>query len=134
MRPFPRCYRTCLGRVFGHMRYRAGKRSAAKRQYYAGRGNQFWKVLYDVCLTGGQILTPVDFGRLLEFGIGLTDLAKTLLETTMRSPRLTTTLMNFATSFLFLNLRSSSSMARRLRASSWAGQHRKYDMGDRASR
>jgi double-stranded uracil-DNA glycosylase len=54
----------------------AGKRSAAKSQYYAGRGNQFWKVLYDVGLTGGQILTPADFGRLPEFGIGLTDLAK----------------------------------------------------------
>lgn len=56
----------------------AGKRSAAKRQYYAGRGNQFWKVLYDIGLTGGQILTPADFGRLPEFGIGLTDLAKSV--------------------------------------------------------
>jgi double-stranded uracil-DNA glycosylase len=38
----------------------AGKRSAAKKQYYAGRGNQFWKVLYNVGLTGGQILAPAD--------------------------------------------------------------------------
>ena len=53
----------------------AGKRSAAKKQYYTGRGNQSRKVLYNVGLTGGT-LAPADFGRLLEFGIGLTDLAK----------------------------------------------------------
>ncbi|OOG60016.1 mismatch-specific DNA-glycosylase [Rhodanobacter sp. C03] len=53
----------------------AGKRSAAERAYYAHPGNLFWRALYEAGLTPRQ-LTPSEFPNLLEYGIGLTDLAK----------------------------------------------------------
>src|SRR6266705_1064298 len=43
--------------------------------YYAGRGNQFWPMLYE----GGVVPEPFDYHddkRVIEFGIGLTDLVK----------------------------------------------------------
>jgi mismatch-specific thymine-DNA glycosylase len=52
-----------------------GDRSARVGHYYAGRNNQFWPMLYD----SGVIPEPLgyeDDRRLLEFGIGLTDLVK----------------------------------------------------------
>src|SRR5580698_413125 len=52
-----------------------GDRSARVGHYYAGRGNQFWPVMYE----SGVIPEPLgyeDDRRLLEFGIGLTDLVK----------------------------------------------------------
>lgn len=52
-----------------------GNRSAAVRAYYAGKGNQFWAVLHRVGLTP-RVLEPSEYDRLLEYGIGLTDLAK----------------------------------------------------------
>lgn len=53
----------------------AGHRSGQRRQYYAGPGNRFWPTLAAVGLTPGE-LAPADASRLLECGIGLTDLAK----------------------------------------------------------
>lgn len=52
-----------------------GNRTAWLGQYYAGRGNRFWAVLHRVGLTPVQ-LTPPDWLRLPDFGIGLTDLVK----------------------------------------------------------
>lgn len=52
-----------------------GERSARVGHYYAGRGNQFWPILFD----SGVIPEPLgyeDDRRLVEFGIGLTDLVK----------------------------------------------------------
>jgi TDG/mug DNA glycosylase family protein len=52
-----------------------GDRSARVGHYYAGRNNQFWPILYE----SGVIPEPLgyeDDRRLLEFGIGLTDLVK----------------------------------------------------------
>src|ERR1700679_1923336 len=52
-----------------------GDRSARVGHYYAGRGNQFWPVMYE----SGVIPEPLgyeDDRRLLEFGIGMTDLVK----------------------------------------------------------
>jgi double-stranded uracil-DNA glycosylase len=43
--------------------------------YYSGRGNQFWPTLYD----SGVVPEPFDYPddrRIIEFGIGLTDLVK----------------------------------------------------------
>lgn len=43
--------------------------------YYAGRGNQFWPMLYE----SGVVPEPFDYHddkRVIEFGIGLTDLVK----------------------------------------------------------
>lgn len=54
----------------------AGKRSACIQMYYAGRGNKFWSVLFKVGFTPYQ-LHPQEFKKLLDFGIGLTDLVKT---------------------------------------------------------
>ncbi|MGH9691218.1 MAG: mismatch-specific DNA-glycosylase [Candidatus Acidiferrales bacterium] len=52
-----------------------GDRSARVGHYYAGRTNQFWPILYDA----GVIPEPLgyeDDRRMLEFGIGMTDLVK----------------------------------------------------------
>jgi mismatch-specific thymine-DNA glycosylase len=52
-----------------------GDRSARVGHYYAGRGNQFWPIMYE----SGVIPEPIgyeDDRRILEFGIGMTDLVK----------------------------------------------------------
>ncbi len=49
--------------------------SARLGKYYAGHGNKFWKTLHEVGLTPLG-LSPETYERLLDFGIGLTDLAK----------------------------------------------------------
>jgi mismatch-specific thymine-DNA glycosylase len=51
------------------------ERSARVGHYYAGRGNQFWPLLYE----GGIVPEPMSYEddqRVVEFGIGLTDLVK----------------------------------------------------------
>jgi TDG/mug DNA glycosylase family protein len=53
----------------------AGTTSARVGAYYAGSGNKFWVTLARVGLTPRQ-LQPHEFRRLLDYGIGLTDLAK----------------------------------------------------------
>ncbi len=53
----------------------AGNKSAQRKQYYAGTGNQFWSVLFRIGLTPYQ-LEPEEFKKVTEFGIGLTDLVK----------------------------------------------------------
>jgi TDG/mug DNA glycosylase family protein len=54
----------------------AGRVSAARRCYYAGHGNRFWRTLREVGLTPTE-LEPAEYARLLDYRIGLTDLAKT---------------------------------------------------------
>ncbi len=52
-----------------------GDRSARVGHYYAGRNNQFWPMMYQ----SGVIPEPLgyeDDRRMLEFGIGMTDLVK----------------------------------------------------------
>jgi mismatch-specific thymine-DNA glycosylase len=52
-----------------------GDRSARVGHYYAGRNNPFWPVMFD----SGVIPEPIgyeDDRRMLEFGIGMTDLVK----------------------------------------------------------
>lgn len=49
--------------------------SARRGAYYAGPGNAFWRALYRSRLTPRQ-LQPQEYGQLLEFELGLTDLAK----------------------------------------------------------
>jgi len=51
------------------------ERSARVGHYYAGRGNQFWTLLYDSRIVPEPI-TDEDDQRLLGFDIGLTDLVK----------------------------------------------------------
>ncbi len=55
--------------------FNPGSRSAEIGHYYAGRGNLFWPLLYE----SGLIPEPLTYAydaRVLEFGIGLTDLVK----------------------------------------------------------
>ena len=50
-----------------------GDRSARVGHYYAGRTNQFWPIMYE----SGVIPAPLSYEddrRMLEFGIGMTDL------------------------------------------------------------
>jgi TDG/mug DNA glycosylase family protein len=51
------------------------RRSAAEGAYYAHPGNAFWRTLFEAGLTPRR-LRPHEYRMLLEFGIGLTDLAK----------------------------------------------------------
>lgn len=53
----------------------AGTRSAREGAYYAHPGNYFWRTLFEVGLTPRR-LSPQEFPRVLDHGIGLTDLAK----------------------------------------------------------
>jgi double-stranded uracil-DNA glycosylase len=55
--------------------FNPGERSARLGHYYAGRGNLFWPMLYDAGLVP-ELLDYQDDKRLIEFGIGLTDLVK----------------------------------------------------------
>lgn len=52
-----------------------GERSARLGHYYAGRGNQFWHLLFESGITPVH-LKPEDDHRIFEFGIGLTDIVK----------------------------------------------------------
>ncbi|MEI7036067.1 mismatch-specific DNA-glycosylase [Fulvimonas yonginensis] len=53
----------------------AGERSAREGAYYAHPGNLFWRALAEAGLTPRRF-APAEYPRLLELGIGLTDLAK----------------------------------------------------------
>jgi mismatch-specific thymine-DNA glycosylase len=52
-----------------------GDRSARVGHYYAGRGNEFWPMLYDSGVVP-ELLDHRTDKRMIEFGIGLTDLVK----------------------------------------------------------
>lgn len=52
-----------------------GERSAHRGHYYAGPGNEFWSLLFESGLLREK-LTPQEDSRIVEFGLGLTDLAK----------------------------------------------------------
>jgi TDG/mug DNA glycosylase family protein len=52
-----------------------GRKSAEQKAYYANPGNFFWRTLYAVGLTPEQI-KPQDYMRLLDHGLGATDLSK----------------------------------------------------------
>lgn len=53
----------------------AGNRSAAVKHYYAGRGNKFWRMLFEIGLTTERLMPDQD-SRIVEHGLGLTDLVK----------------------------------------------------------
>ena len=55
----------------------AGSASAQRRAYYAGPGNAFWPTLFEVGLTP-CLLEPAQYATITQFGLGLTDLAKTV--------------------------------------------------------
>jgi len=71
----PDVLRPCLAIVFCGTA--AGTASARKRAYYAGPGNAFWPTLFEVGLTPRR-LAPEEFNCVTEFGLGLTDLAKSV--------------------------------------------------------
>ncbi|MGI8880463.1 MAG: mismatch-specific DNA-glycosylase [Jatrophihabitans sp.] len=54
-----------------------GGRSAERGHYYAGVGNNFWRLLHESGLTPTQ-LRPQDDATVLDHGLGLTDLVKTI--------------------------------------------------------
>ena len=51
--------------------------SAREKAYYANPGNQFWQILHRARITLRQF-HPSEYASLLELGIGLTDLCKTV--------------------------------------------------------
>ncbi|MFO7323170.1 MAG: mismatch-specific DNA-glycosylase [Chloroflexota bacterium] len=53
----------------------AGRISAREGAYYAGPGNLFWQMLYQMGLTP-RVLEPHEYVTVRQYGIGLTDLAK----------------------------------------------------------
>lgn len=56
-----------------------GEKSAARGHYYAWPGNDFWAYLYETGLTPTR-LTPNDDASLPRYGIGLTDLVKSIAQ------------------------------------------------------
>lgn len=54
-----------------------GAASVRRQAYYAGPGNAFWRTLYEVGLTP-RLLAPEEYSCMTQFGLGLTDLAKTI--------------------------------------------------------
>jgi TDG/mug DNA glycosylase family protein len=55
----------------------AGTASARAGAYYAGPGNAFWPTLFHTGLTP-RLLVPWEFRCVTNFGLGLTDLAKSV--------------------------------------------------------
>lgn len=53
----------------------ASSASAKAKAYYAGPGNRFWPTLFHIGLTPYS-LAPEEFRQLLDYKIGLTDIAK----------------------------------------------------------
>jgi TDG/mug DNA glycosylase family protein len=53
----------------------AGNKSAERKAYYAGKGNLFYATLFKIGVTPRQ-LKPEEFPELINYNIGLTDLAK----------------------------------------------------------
>src|SRR5690349_10498097 len=64
----------------------AGKTSAGLGHYYAGPGNMFWTYLYRSRITT-EPLFPSSDSRVLEFRVGLTDLAKKVAASSDRGLR-----------------------------------------------
>lgn len=64
----------------------AGRRSAELGDYYAGRGNSFWKTLHDAGLTK-RLFRPEEAADLPALGIGLTVLIKTAYGIDRQLPR-----------------------------------------------
>lgn len=56
-----------------------GERSAQRGHYYAGPGNDFWRLLHDTGLTP-HLLRPDDDVTLPTYGLGLTDLAQNVAQ------------------------------------------------------
>jgi len=54
-----------------------GTASARRGAYYAGPGNAFWPTLFKVGLTP-RLIAPEEYRDLRQYGLGLTDLAKTV--------------------------------------------------------
>lgn len=63
-----------------------GTRSAREGAYYAHPGNYFWRTLFNTGLTPRQ-LAPRAFREVLQFGIGLTDVAKHAFGSDAELPR-----------------------------------------------
>jgi TDG/mug DNA glycosylase family protein len=55
----------------------AGAVSAARGCYYAHPQNRFWRALHAAGLTP-RLLAPIEFATLPDYGLGLTDIAKTV--------------------------------------------------------
>ena len=72
-RELPDYLRTGLKVVF--VGFNPGERSARIGHYYAGRGNQFWNLLFESGMVPEKF-GPEEDDRVLEFGVGLTDLVK----------------------------------------------------------
>ena len=53
----------------------AGNRSARIKAYYAGQGNKFWSTIYKTKIVD-RLIEPADYSSILDFNIGLTDIAK----------------------------------------------------------
>jgi len=52
-----------------------GRKSAEQKAYYANPGNFFWRTLHATGLTP-ELIKPQDYMRLLDYGLGATDLSK----------------------------------------------------------
>ena len=86
-----------------------GAASAKAGAYYAGPGNKFWEVLYEVGLTPEK-LKPSEYKSLIAHGIGLTDASKVssgadkaIPEHSLDAPRLLRVLEIYKPKFVAFN-------------------------------
>jgi TDG/mug DNA glycosylase family protein len=94
----------------------AGAQSARRGAYYAGRGNRFWPTLHNAGLTPVR-LAPEQYARLLDYGIGLTDMAKktsgadSLLRPDHVDQKFLEKIVRYAPRFLAFNGKRAASLA-----------------------
>lgn len=116
----------------------AGPTSAARRHYYAGPGNLFWSYLYDSGLITLR-LGPADDQRVLEFGLGLTDLVKSTSAGSDRGlsgydiPGFVAKIKQYEPAWVaFHGKEAAKQVSRELRHSSWVAYgQQEWTIGDR---
>ncbi len=64
----------------------AGTVSAARGAYYAHPQNKFWRALHEAGLTP-RLVAPLEYSLLPQWGLGLTDIAKTVSGMDKQLPR-----------------------------------------------
>lgn len=94
-----------------------GARSAEAAAYYAGPGNSFWTTLYEVGLTPSR-LHPSDYSKLVQYGIGLTDICKARAGSdwevgtgSFDVPRLIAAMVQYAPAWIALNGKTAAKAA-----------------------
>lgn len=105
-----------------------GRQSAVARAYYANPTNLFWRTLHEVGLTKER-LHPTNYRSLLDYGIGLTDLAKHHFGNDVDLPADALDAAALREKILYFQPQIWHSPARRGLAGFWVGQRARLRWG-----